>query len=102
MEALARNCRFRRFERAARFVYVSSGSNPCTWGRADYSKRGAHVAKNTGNNSRRGSVDNRTQSQNPVNGNFTKRNTDTGRFMQQKENGKPFKGVAQEKDHRRG
>lgn len=59
------------------------------------------MAKNTGNGSRRGSVDNRTQTQNPVNGNWTKRDTETGRFMDQKTTGGPFKGVAKEPDGRR-
>ena len=59
------------------------------------------MATNTGSNCRRGSVDNRTQSQNPVNQNYTKRNTENGQFMAQKTDGKPFKGVAKEVDHRR-
>ena len=58
------------------------------------------MAKNTGDGSRRGSVDDRTQFKAP-NGNFVKRNTDTGRFMDQKSGGAPFKGVAHEKDGRR-
>ncbi len=58
------------------------------------------MAKNTGNNSRRGSVRNRTQTQAP-NGNWVKRDRQTGRFMDQKKDGKPFKGVALEKDGRR-
>ena len=44
-----------------------------------------------------GAIRNRSQSKNPVNGNYTKRNTQTGRFMDQKQDGKPFKGVRQEK-----
>lgn len=59
------------------------------------------MAKNTGNGFRRGSVDNRTQVQNPKNGNWTKRDTETGRFMDQKQDGAPFKGVAKEVDDRR-
>lgn len=59
------------------------------------------MAKNTGDGFRRGSVDNRTQVQNSRNGNFTKRDTDTGRFMDQKTSGGSFKGVAHEKDGRR-
>lgn len=59
------------------------------------------MAKNTGQNHRRGSVDNRTQRKNPANGNWTKRDTATGRFMDQKGDGKPFKGVTREVDHRR-
>lgn len=59
------------------------------------------MAKNTGDGHRNGSVNDRTQSQNPVNGNWTKRDADTGRFMDQKQGGEPFKGVAKEKDDRR-
>jgi len=59
------------------------------------------MAKNTGNGHRHGSVCDRTQSQNPVNGNWTKRDADTGRFMNQKQGGDPFKGVAKEVDGRR-
>ncbi len=59
------------------------------------------MATNTGNGYREGSVRDRTQVQNPVNGNYTKRDTDTGRFIDQKKGGEPFKGVAQEKDNRR-
>ena len=56
------------------------------------------MATNTGKGSRQGSVDTRTQSQNPQNGNWTKRNADTGRFMDQKtSSATPFKGVRREK-----
>ena len=58
------------------------------------------MAKNTGDGSRIGSVKDRTQTQAP-NGNFVKRDTGTGRFMDQKSGGSPFKGVAKEKDGRR-
>jgi hypothetical protein len=58
------------------------------------------MAKNTGNGFRRGSVDNRTQFQTPQ-GNWAKRDTETGRIMDQKQDGKPFKGVAKEVDDRR-
>lgn len=58
------------------------------------------MAKNTGEGSRRGSVDNRTQTKAP-NGNHVKRDTDSGKFMDQKQDGKPFKGVAKEPDGRR-
>jgi hypothetical protein len=46
---------------------------------------------------RRGAVRERSQTQNPKNGNWTKRDTNTGRFMDQKQDGKPFKGVRKEK-----
>lgn len=59
------------------------------------------MATNTGSNYRRGSVDNRSQSQNPKNDQWTKRDTDTGRFKDQKSSGGPFKGVAKEPDGRR-
>lgn len=57
------------------------------------------MAKNdpVGDNARRGAVRDRSQVQNPQNGNWTKRNADTGRFMDQKQDGTPFKGVRREK-----
>lgn len=57
------------------------------------------MAKNdpVGDNARRGAVRDRSQVQNPQNGNWTKRDTDTGRFMDQKQDGTPFKGVRREK-----
>lgn len=59
------------------------------------------MAKNTGKGYRQGSVDDRTQVQNPKTGQWVKRDTETGRFMDVKEDGKPFKGVAKEVDDRR-
>jgi len=57
------------------------------------------MAKNdpTGDNARRGAVKDRSQVLNPKTGNWTKRNTDDGRFMNQKQDGTPFKGVRREK-----
>jgi hypothetical protein len=46
---------------------------------------------------RNGAVRGRSQVQNPVNENWTKRDTETGRFIEQKQDGKPFKGVHKEK-----
>ena len=51
------------------------------------------MAKNTGNNFRRGAVTGRTQFQRP-DGNYQKRNERTGEFMSVKNGGSPFKGVA--------
>jgi hypothetical protein len=59
------------------------------------------MAKNTGRGHGVGSVDNRTQTQNPKTKTWVKRDTETGRFTDVKSNGKPFKGVAKEKDDRR-
>jgi hypothetical protein len=60
------------------------------------------MAKNTGKDYRKGSVDNRTQLDlDPKNGKFVKRNMTDGRFMDIKKDEKPFKGVAQEPDERR-
>ncbi len=64
------------------------------------------MAKNTGEGSRKGSVDNRTQVKNPVTGDYVKRNEDSksshdGEFMAVKKDGTPFKGVAKEPDKRR-
>ncbi len=57
------------------------------------------MAKNdpVGDNARCGAVKDRSQVQNPQNGNWTKRDTDSGRFMDQKQDGTPFKGVRREK-----
>ena len=59
------------------------------------------MAKNTGQGHRIGFVNDRTQSQNPKTGNWTKRDTGNGRFTDVKQGGDPFKGVAKEKDDRR-
>jgi len=45
---------------------------------------------------RHGQVTGRSQVKSP-NGNWTKRNTTTGRFMDQKQDGTPFRGVRKEK-----
>ena len=58
------------------------------------------MATNTGDGYRKGSVRDRTQTYNPQNDTYVKRDTDTGRFMDVK-SGDPFKGVAQETDNRR-
>jgi len=55
------------------------------------------MAKNTGKDFRRGSVDNRTQldlDSDPKKEKFVKRDTTTGRFTDLKEDDQPFKGVA--------
>jgi len=64
------------------------------------------MAKNTGNGHRIGSVEARTQSRNPVTGNWTKRDRDSdsrhaGEWLDTKTDGAPFKGVAKEPDGRR-
>jgi len=57
------------------------------------------MAKNAGGH-RDGAVKNRTQFQTPE-GNWAKRNRENGQIMDVKQDGKPFKGVAQEVDDRR-
>lgn len=47
------------------------------------------MATNTGNGYRKGSVRDRTQTQNPKTGLWTKRDTETGRFMDVKQDGEP-------------
>ena len=54
------------------------------------------MAKNTGDGYRRGEVRDRRQIQAP-NGNWVKRDDTTGRFMDQTQDGQPFKGVRREK-----
>ena len=57
------------------------------------------MAKNPprGDGHRHGAVRDRSQVRNPVNDRYTKRDTDTGRFIDQKADDKPFKGVRREK-----
>jgi len=46
---------------------------------------------------RNGAVRDRSQVFNPVTQRWTKRDAGTGRFMDQKADGKPFKGIRKEK-----
>jgi hypothetical protein len=57
------------------------------------------MAKNPpkGDNRRVGAVKERSQTLNPKNDRWTKRDTNTGKFMDQKADKKPFKGVTKEK-----
>ncbi|SMC17222.1 hypothetical protein SAMN02745134_00263 [Clostridium acidisoli DSM 12555] len=55
------------------------------------------MGKNTGKNYREGSVKGRTQTYNPNNNTYVKRDTNTGRFVNVKSDGTPFKGVTKEK-----
>lgn len=63
------------------------------------------MAKNTGKGSRTGSVKERTQTKNPVTDQWVERDegkgSTKGKFINVKEDGKPFKGVAKEPDKRR-
>lgn len=63
------------------------------------------MAKNTGDDSRKGSVSDRTQVKNPVTGTYVKRDEGKGpgkgEFMDVKSDGSKFKGVAVEPDGRR-
>ena len=58
-----------------------------------------HPAKNkpAGDNARVGAVKERSQVLNPKTGKFVKRDSETGEFMDQKADDKPFKGVRKEK-----
>jgi len=51
----------------------------------------------TGDGHRNGAVRQRSQTYNPKNGHWVKRDTNTGRFIDQKADSKPFKGVTKEK-----
>lgn len=57
------------------------------------------MAKNApvGDNRRIGAVKNRTQAFNPVTKQWVKRDSGTGKFMDVKQDGTPFKGVTKEK-----
>jgi hypothetical protein len=50
-----------------------------------------------GDGKRVGAVRGRSQTSNPKNERWTKRDKDTGQFMDQKADKKPFKGVRKEK-----
>ncbi len=54
------------------------------------------MAKNTGHGHRRGEVRDRSQVKNPKTDDWTKRDSDTGRFIDGKNDGQPFKGVRKE------
>ena len=57
------------------------------------------MAKNapTGDNRRIGAVKGRSQAYNPTTKTWTKRDSETGKFMDGKKDGTPFKGVRKEK-----
>jgi len=55
------------------------------------------MATNTGKGFRRGAVNDRSQVLNPKTDQYVKRDTDTGKSMDVKQDGKPFKGVKKEK-----
>jgi hypothetical protein len=50
-----------------------------------------------GDNKRNGQVKQRSQTHNPHNDKWVKRDTTTGKFIDQKADDKPFKGVRKEK-----
>jgi hypothetical protein len=50
-----------------------------------------------GDGHRQGMVRDRSQTHNPTNDTWVKRDTNTGRFIDQKSDGTPFKGVRKEK-----
>lgn len=51
----------------------------------------------SGDNRRHGAVKKRSQTLNTKTGQYVKRDTETGKFMDVKQDGKPFKGVRKEK-----
>ena len=51
----------------------------------------------SGDNRRHGAVRDRSQAYNPKTDTWTKRDSNTGRFMDGKSDGTPFKGVRKEK-----
>jgi hypothetical protein len=54
------------------------------------------MAVNTGKGSRVGAVSGRSQVYNPSTGHYIKRDAGSGRFLEVKSDGKPFKGVRKE------
>jgi hypothetical protein len=64
-----------------------------------YVRKEAMMARNTGDDYRKGAVTGRTQFQHE-NGDWQKRNERNGQFMERKSTEGPFKGVAKEPDGR--
>ena len=54
------------------------------------------MAGNTGKNTRKGAVKQRSQTYNPKTDSYVKRDKDTGRFLSSKKS-TPYKGVSKEK-----
>ena len=54
------------------------------------------MAGNTGNNSRKGAVTNRTQFYNEKTDTWMKRESESGKIIKGKKDGTPFKGVTKE------
>jgi hypothetical protein len=54
------------------------------------------MAKNTGKGYRQGEVRGRSQTHNPTTKTWTKRDRESGQFMDGKKDGAPFKGVRRE------
>ncbi|HEY0070114.1 MAG TPA: hypothetical protein VGE04_09130 [Chloroflexia bacterium] len=54
------------------------------------------MAKNTGTGYRKGAVKDRSQVENPKTHHYTKRDATTGRFISQKSDNEPYKGVRKE------
>ena len=50
-----------------------------------------------GDNARKGAVRDRSQTYNPKTEQWVKRDSETGKFMDVKKDGEPFKGVTKEK-----
>lgn len=57
------------------------------------------MATNKGKGSRQGAVKGRSQVYNPSTGNYIKRDSSSGKFLDVKSDGTPFKGVRKEKTH---
>ncbi len=60
--------------------------------------RRKHMEKNppSGDGHRKSAVKQRTQTYNPRTRQYVKRDSDTGRFIDVKQDGKPFKGISKE------
>jgi hypothetical protein len=59
--------------------------------------KGGSTNKPYGDNHRNGAVKDRSQTHNPHNDRWMKRDSDTGRFIDQKSDKEPFKGVRKER-----
>jgi len=59
-------------------------------------KSGSSISRDRKDGHRNGAVRDRSEVQNPISGNWTKSDTETGHFVDQKKDSHPFKGVRRE------
>lgn len=83
-----------------KLIIFSVNITACSWlfnSRTKYRRLNIATNPPSGDGHRNGAVRNRSQVYNPKTEQWVKRDKDTGRFMNVKQDGTPFKGVRKEK-----